>query len=106
MQLKRFCQEQVSGSYLMDEANDQSIITLNGKPAEQELDNWVAALCDTLDARIREKEIAADQFCWRLTINNQHWLLFYSEICDAVWLQALEEMSEEVIKNLRHADYI
>ena len=28
----------------MDEANDQSVITLNGKPAEQELDkNWEVA---------------------------------------------------------------
>lgn len=90
----------------MVESQDSSVVTLKNTPAEHELDSWVATLCDVINADIREKEMAADQFCWRLTINNQHWLLFYSEICDAVWLQALEGMSEEIIKNLRHADYL
>lgn len=90
----------------MDEITDNSVIALQHTPPESEVDRWVTTLCETIKAHIREKEEAADQLCWRLTIHNQHWLLFYSSICDAAWLQALEGMSEEVIKNLRDADYI
>ncbi|MGO1328614.1 MAG: DUF3630 family protein, partial [Idiomarina loihiensis] len=65
---------------------EDNVITLKSTPPEADHELWVTKLCERIGATIREKEWAADQFCWRLSINQRHWLLFYSEICDAVWL--------------------
>ena len=54
------------------------------------LQQWAERLAHLLAADIREFELAADQYCWRLSIAEQHWLLFYSALCQSVWLQALE----------------
>jgi hypothetical protein len=85
---------------------EDNVITLKSTPPEAELELWVDELCERIGATIREKEQAADQFCWRLSINQRHWLLFYSEICDAVWLQALEGLEPTVEAKLAELGYV
>ena len=81
-------------------------MTLKSTPPEAELELWVDELCERIGATVREREQAADQFCWRLSINQRHWLLFYSEICDAIWLQALEEPQPAVQAKLAEHGYV
>ncbi|MGM0430499.1 MAG: DUF3630 family protein [Pseudomonadota bacterium] len=85
---------------------EENVITLKSKPPEAESELWIDELCERIGATIREKEQAADQFCWRLSINQRHWLLFYSEICDATWLQALEEPEPAVEAKLAEHGYV
>lgn len=81
-------------------------ITLKNTPSEAELELWVNQLCERIGAAIREREQAADQFCWRLSINGRHWLLFYSNLCEAVWLQALEHPEPDVKARLAEHGYV
>lgn len=81
-------------------------ITLKNTPCEADIELWVNQFCERIGATIREREQAADQFCWRLSINQRHWLLFYSNICDAVWLQPLEHTGPEVKKRLAEHGYV
>ncbi|HAS15041.1 MULTISPECIES: DUF3630 family protein [Idiomarina] len=85
---------------------EDNVITLKSTPPEAELELWVDELCERIGATVREREQAADQFCWRLSINQRHWLLFYSEICDAIWLQALEEPQPAVQAKLAEHGYV
>ncbi|KPD21025.1 DUF3630 family protein [Idiomarina abyssalis] len=85
---------------------EDNVITLKSTPPEAELELWVDELCERIGATVREREQAADQFCWRLSINQRHWLLFYSEICDATWLQALEEPQPAVQAKLAEHGYV
>lgn len=85
---------------------EDNVITLKSTPPEADHELWVNELCERIGATIREKEWAADQFCWRLSINQRHWLLFYSEICDAVWLQALEEPETALEARLAEYGYV
>lgn len=85
---------------------EDNIITLKVTPPEATLDSWVNELCECIGATVREKELAADQFCWRLSLNQRHWLLFYSEICDAAWLQALEKPEPAVEARLAEHGYV
>ena len=85
---------------------EDNVITLKSTPPESELELWVDELCERIGATVREREQAADQFCWRLSINQRHWLLFYSEICDAIWLQALEEPQPAVQAKLAEHGYV
>lgn len=86
--------------------NDDNI-TLSTKPAsETELTAWAEQLAEDINARIREYEEAADQYCWRLSINEKHWLLFYSALCEAAWLQPLEGNIDAVVNGLRDKGYV
>lgn len=85
---------------------EDDIITLNSTPPEAEVEFWVTELCECIGATVREKEQAADQFCWRLSIHQRHWLLFYSAICDAAWLQALDEPEAAVEARLADHGYV
>lgn len=70
-------------------AND--IVRLNTLPtSDEKLPDWAAQITALIGADIREYEVAADQHCWRLSIQQKHWLLIYSAICEAAWLQSLE----------------
>lgn len=84
--------EQVNGSYLM--ANN---IQLNSTPlSESQLTAWVASIATKLGADIKEFEQSADHCCWRLAIDQQHWLLLYSPLCESAWLEPLEQPAEHV----------
>lgn len=85
---------------------EEDIITLTRTPPSEGMDDWVGTLCQCIGATIREKEQAADQFCWRLSLQSRHWLLFYSEICDAVWLQPLESCESPVKTRLMKNGYL
>lgn len=89
--------EQASGSYLM-----ANTIQLSSTPAcESKLSAWGASIAATLGADIKEFEQAADHYCWRLAIERQHWLLFYSPICESAWLEPLEQPSDHVRNQLK-----
>lgn len=83
--------EQVSGSYLMANSN----IALSSTPAsESQLSAWVASIAAALGADVKEFEQSADHYCWRLAIEQQHWLLCYSLICESAWLEPLEKPTD------------
>lgn len=87
--------------------DSQQVVNLTRLPtSEDEREQWADALATCLNAEIREREVAADQYCWRLSINHRHWLLFYSEICQAAWLEALEGDIGEVNDQLNDAGYV
>ncbi|AVJ57162.1 DUF3630 domain-containing protein [Idiomarina sp. OT37-5b] len=86
---------------------DLDTLILKHRPtAETDIDSWASDVAAALDATIRESELAADQYCWRLSIRNRHWLLFYSHLCEAAWLQPLEGVDKEVMTALQAEDYI
>lgn len=86
---------------------DDDVVVLNSPPgSELQLQSWAEQLATAIGASIRESEVGADQYCWRLSIHNRHWLLFYSALCDAVWIQALEGFDDEVKGLLRQQGYI
>lgn len=73
---------------------------------EQQLQSWAERVAEVINATIREREDAADQYCWRLSINQRHWLLTYSDLCQAAWLQALENNSDSVLERLHKVGYV
>ncbi|MBL4741942.1 MAG: hypothetical protein CMF12_02330 [Idiomarina sp.] len=82
-------------------------IVLNHLPNDEaELDDWASEIVNAIGASVRETEVAADQYCWRLSINHQHWLLNYSAICESAWLQPLESSPAEVVEKLRCKGYL
>ncbi|WP_404400738.1 DUF3630 family protein [Idiomarina seosinensis] len=95
---------QVNGSYLM--ADNESIVLAVLPATEAEYDDWADRLATCVDASIRGCEVAADQYCWQLSINHRHWLLHYSDICDAAWLEPLEGADVGVLQALNAAGYV
>ena len=82
-------------------------ITLNHVPQDEaQIDDWAQRVSDAINATIREQEVAADQYCWRLSINHKHWLLNYSAICDAAWLEPLENVDPTVIDALNREGFL
>ncbi|RUO79893.1 DUF3630 domain-containing protein [Idiomarina tyrosinivorans] len=73
---------------------------------EAELDVWAAQVASAAGGRVRECEVAADQWCWRLTIDQQHALLLYSTMCQAAWLELLERPQVDVTERLKRAGYV
>ena len=81
---------------------DFDTLLLTHRPdGEANLDAWAAQTAAELGATVRESEQAADHYCWRLSINGRHWLMFYSYLCEAAWLQPLEGMDEHVVETLQ-----
>lgn len=94
---------QANGSYLM--ANNT--IILNYLPQDEaNIERWANNLAAIVNATVREAEIAADQYCWRLSIDHKHWLLTFSFICESAWLEPLEEADPEVSEALRDKGYL
>ncbi|MGM0526488.1 MAG: DUF3630 family protein [Pseudomonadota bacterium] len=74
--------------------------------SEAELDSWAKQLTNAINADIREHEVAADQYCWRLSVQGKHYLLFYSQLCLAAWLEPLETLDNKVLDSLEAAGYV
>ncbi|MGM0481168.1 MAG: DUF3630 family protein [Pseudomonadota bacterium] len=88
-------------------ADTEDTIVLADLPAsESACDGWAQQLAARVNGIIREKELGADQFCWRLSIKHRHWLLFYSDLCEAAWLQPLEQADPDVLQSLKSAGYV
>ncbi|RUO73559.1 DUF3630 family protein [Idiomarina seosinensis] len=87
-------------------ANTDTISLQQLPSSEAELDSWVRQLTQAINAEIREHEVGADQYCWRLSIQGKHYLLFYSELCIAAWLEPLENLDNKVLHLLEAAGYV
>lgn len=96
--------EQANGNCLM--ANTDTISLQRLPDSEADLNSWVKQLTNAINADIREYEVAADQYCWRLSIQGKHYLLFYSELCLAAWLEPLEALDNRVLDSLEAAGYV